>query len=518
MRAARWLLALSVAWADGAAGHASLVASVPADGAALQVPPARIELRFSEPATPVVVRFFAGSAAAVVLPAPQVASEVLELALPANLGDGLYTVSYRVISADSHPVGGSIVFGIGERSPPPPAASSITDGPSASMTVLRAVRDLALLIAAGGAIFILCVTPFRMQRAILGTCGAVAVVAALAGIGLHGAEMLDDRIWSPAVWRIGLLSSYGLSASGTALGASLIVIGTMLSARRAGLVFLVIGALAAIASLPLTGHARTTLPVPLAVAALAAHALAAAFWTGSLVALLAIMSVRESSDTAVVAALKRFSRWGMGAVGLLLLAGIAFAALQLGSLPELYASRYGLLIVAKLALLLALLLLAALNRFRWLPLLERGARAAGRRLRGSVAGEAALVVCVIGVTAVLVHTPPPRTQAAPGFAQKLAHKNDIAEIAVRPARAGANTIRVRFRDNDGLPFDPEEVLIEIGNEAAGIEAAARPMRRLGPGDYSREGSELAYPGLWTIEVRARIDDDMASFRSRVPIR
>jgi len=186
----------------------------------------------------------------------------------------------------------------------------------------------------------------------------------------------------------------------------------------------------------------------------------------------------------------------------------------------LFGSRYGWLILGKVVLLLALVLLAVLNRFRWLPMLERGIRAAAARLRWSIGAEVALVVCVIGATAVLVHTPPPRTTGAErGFTQKLASKNDFAEVSVAPARAGANAIVVRFQDREGLPFDPEEVLVQVGNEAAGVEPAARPIRRIGPGHYRRDGSELAFPGLWTIEVQARIDGSgIAIFRSQVPIR
>jgi copper transport protein len=138
------------------------------------------------------------------------------------------------------------------------------------------------------------------------------------------------------------------------------------------------------------------------------------------------------------------------------------------------------------------------------------------RLRWSIAGEVVLAGCVIGVTAVLVQTSPP---GATGFMQKLAYKADFAEVSVKPARAGTNAIVVRFQDKEGLPFDPEEVLVEIGNQAAGVEPANRPIRRVGPGHYSRDGSELAFPGLWTIEVHARMNaSEVATFRSEVPIR
>ncbi len=504
MRRARWLLALAAAWAGGAAGHAGLVASLPADGAALAAPPSSIELRFTEPVTPLVMRLFAGSAAPVTLPVPQGASEVMKLPLPANLREGLYTLSFRVISLDSHPIGGSIVFAVGERPPPPRAAGSDASRLSIGMTLARALRDLALLIAAGGALFALAIARFPAERPVLCIGGVLAAFAAVACIGVHGAAMMDATVTSPEAWRSGFYSSFGLSACVAAAGAVCIAAGAFAAgAVRVGL--LLAGALAVIASLPLTGHAMTAKPTAVAVAALAAHGLAAAFWIGSLVALLSIMNV---------AVLHRFSRWAMIAVALLVIAGIVFVVLQLSSVSELFGSDYGWLIVGKVFFLLLLLVLAFLNRFRWLPMLERGVGTAAARLRWSIAGELALAACVIGVTALLVQTPPPR-----GFSQRLVHKSDVAVVSVTPARAGANAIVVRFQDREGLPFDPEEVLVEIGNQAAGVEPAARPIRRIGPGHYSRDGSELAFPGVWTIEVQARIDaNDVATFRSQVPIR
>jgi copper transport protein len=519
MQRARWLLALSAAWAGGALGHAGLVASSPADGASLGAPPASIELRFTEPVTPVAVRLFAGSAPAVSLPAPQSTSDVVQLALPPKLGEGLYVVSFRVISIDSHPVGGSIVFAVGERSPAPrTAAGGEGDSLSPWMVGLRAVRDLALLLAAGGALFVLLIARFPAERGLLASAGVVAVLTALACIGAQGTEMVDSGFWGPDAWRSGLHTSVGLSACVAAAGALLIAVAARLSEGTVRSALLLAGALAAIGSLPLTGHASTARPGSVAWTALAAHGLAAAFWIGSLAALLAILRAR-TSGSAAASVLRRFSAWGVLAVAMLVLAGIALALLQLDSVAGLFGSRYGWLIAGKVLLLLGLVLLAVLNRFRWLPRLERGVAAAAGRLRWSVAAEAALVVCVVGLTAVLVQTPPPRAGgAAGGFSQKLAYKNDFAEIAVTPARAGANAIVVRFQDREGLPFDPEEVLVEVGNPAAGVEPAVRPIRRVGPGDYRRDGKELAFPGIWTIEVQARIDNDIAVFRTQVPVR
>jgi copper transport protein len=375
-----------------------------------------------------------------------------------------------------------------------------------------------LLIAAGGALFVLVIARFPGERTLLAAAAVVAIAAALACIPLHGADLLDTGLLQG--WHAGLFSSLGLSSCVAAAGALLIAIAARLTSGPGRTSLLAVGALAAIGSLPLTGHAITAHPAAAAMVALATHGLAAAFWVGSLVALLATVSLRSSSGAASAApVLRRFSVWGMVAVAALLVAGVAFVLLQLDSVAALFGSRYGWLILCKVVLLLGLVLLALANRFRWLPMLERGAAGAAARLRRSIGAEVALVVCVIGVTAVLVHTPPPRSAvAAGGFTQKLAYKSDFAEVAVTPARAGANAIVVRFQDREGLPFDPEEVLVEVGNPAAGVEPAARAIRRVGPGDYRRDGRELAFPGLWTIEVQARIDNDIAVFRTQVPVR
>jgi copper transport protein len=225
-----------------------------------------------------------------------------------------------------------------------------------------------------------------------------------------------------------------------------------------------------------------------------------------------------SGEAALV--LRRFSRLGIAAVAILFAAGVTFALLQLASVAELLGSRYGWLILGKGALLAVLIILAVLNRFRFLPMLEQGAPRAATRLRWSIVSEVGLIACVIAVTGLLVQTPPPRASgvAHSGFAQKVSHEGHFAEVAVKPARAGMNTITVRFIDAQGQPFDPDEVLIDIWNEAAGVEPASRPMRRPGPGLYMRAGNELAFPGTWSIGVHARMDKDIATFTTQVPIR
>ncbi len=76
---------------------------------------------------------------------------------PAGLPDGTYVLSYRVTSADGHPVVGSFVFAIGarERRSAGLAAAGIADDlwPAAGV-VARALWYGSLLLAAGLALFL----------------------------------------------------------------------------------------------------------------------------------------------------------------------------------------------------------------------------------------------------------------------------------------------------------------------------------------------------------------------------
>lgn len=94
------------------AAHAELIASSPADNAALAAPPAGISLTFNEPVT------LAGDPIEVVGPddvtwrvgTPTIAGEVVRAPVTANGPAGEYTIVYRVVSGDGDPVSGSVRF------------------------------------------------------------------------------------------------------------------------------------------------------------------------------------------------------------------------------------------------------------------------------------------------------------------------------------------------------------------------------------------------------------------------
>lgn len=146
------------------------------------------------------------------------------------------------------------------------------------------------------------------------------------------------------------------------------------------------------------------------------HALAAAVWLGALAGFSLLLLHRVPDHVQASArALAGFGTLGTAAVAALALSGVVNAAFLVG--PDgsrlLTSSAWGQLLVAKLALFLLMVWLAAQNRYSLTPRLERalteGRDSAGaiQRLRLSIGLELAAGVALLGLVAAMgVQTPP----------------------------------------------------------------------------------------------------------------
>ena len=136
------------------------------------------------------------------------------------------------------------------------------------------------------------------------------------------------------------------------------------------------------------------------------HLLAAAFWIGSLWPLYRLAGhPPEGGNAARI--LARFGQVAAFGVGVLVLAGVILAVLLLGGITPLFATGYGQFLIGKVLIVVLLLLLAAVNKWRLVPAFERAEATAPRRLRRSIALEVALVGGILLVTAVLTSVSSP---------------------------------------------------------------------------------------------------------------
>src|SRR4051794_8831659 len=101
-----FLLLSLLGWGcDDGLAHASLVSSIPLDGTVLSAVPSSLILQFNEPIAVTSVRLTSSDGSQRDLRA-DVQNEEVVVSIPPDVPPGSQVVSYRVISADGHPVSG----------------------------------------------------------------------------------------------------------------------------------------------------------------------------------------------------------------------------------------------------------------------------------------------------------------------------------------------------------------------------------------------------------------------------
>jgi copper transport protein len=490
----------SAAWA-----HATLLSSEPADGSVLAQPPKMVQLHFNESVAPSVIGVIdaAGKAREVTMRA--VGQSVL-IVLPDDLPQGTQIVSYRVVSQDGHPVAGSMVFSIGAVSG---AAPPVKASPLAVLIWLARIGVyLGLFVGVGGAFFAAWIGQGPGGSMVSRGALAVGLVSAVASLGLQGLDLLNlslGGIVTSAPWT---------SALATSLGPSLLIaIGVMAIAWFAWKspsipIAWVLTALAIMGvglSLAASGHAATASPQWVTRPSLFLHGVAAAYWIGAL-APLAVMARRRNDDLPRV--LKQFSAIAVPLVGFLVLSGLALSIIQLGSLRALIETPYGILLSIKLSLVIALLGLAALNRFLFTPAVIADYENT-RPLLGSILLECVLAVGILAVVAGWRFTPPPRASVAPAAAPLAVHIHTDAamfQVLVSPGKVGANDFVLQLMTGDAALLPAKEATLILSLPERGIE----PMERratLGPDGYWHvRGVALPLAGRWHMQIDALVTD------------
>ena len=129
------------------------------------------------------------------------------------------------------------------------------------------------------------------------------------------------------------------------------------------------------------------------------HLAGLAFWIGSLAPL---YRATRRHDLAAAASLAHgFGQAAIVIVPVLLIAGAVCAALLLRDLGALFGTTYGQVLMIKIVLVGAILTLAALNKYRFVPAMQAGDTSAAAHLQRSIVIEAALIGLVLIATSIL---------------------------------------------------------------------------------------------------------------------
>ena len=146
MRIARLLAAalaaaiLAVLSSAPALAHNSLTGAKPAKNATLDEAPDGVELTFLQRVDPGALSITVTDAAKRTVPAgaPEADGKTAAVTFGDPLGNGVYTVTYRVVSLDGHPVQGSYRFTVDSPSAAPSTVVSSAPAPASGPAVAPA--------------------------------------------------------------------------------------------------------------------------------------------------------------------------------------------------------------------------------------------------------------------------------------------------------------------------------------------------------------------------------------------
>lgn len=543
-------LGIGVVGAGPAFAHAQLLSTDPAAGAHLTNPPDHVSLTFGEAVSfvPDGFRLLDHTGSDLTLGDPQESGTKVTVAVPGKLADGAYVFSWRVVSADTHPVAGAIPFTVGNAASGPAPAISVGGGAPGSTQPLAAVNRWVGYVGAIGSVgtlffVLLCWPAGRRDRFVrlVGVAGT-ALVAITAVVGLPLQASLADgvpvhKVFSGGAVRAVLHSTFGHAAIARLVLAVLLAVLLSAPRRLPGVdgVCAAVG-VALLACFSWAGHASVSDVPALTVADDVIHLVCVVTWLGGLFLLATRLLPAPWPGLEVV--LARWSRTAMWAVGLLVVTGVIQAWRELRSVHALAASDYGHWIIAKTCGLVLLVLLGNLGRSRvqaWarsgIGTTPAGAslgamRAADPappvlgRLRQSVAAELVIAAVVLVFSALLVVSDPHVESSSagmsgmPGMSMAAGSVSGsvtlptgpVATISISPAMAGSPTINIVTASAGGGSLDPVEVDATAALPARGIEPIPLTLTRTSAGHYVVNGAPLGFPGTWTITVTVRTSD------------
>ena len=496
---------LALAFPASAGGHAVVKRTDPQRDTTVAEPPHAVTLYFNEPVEAAfgAVRIYDADGRRVdtgPIERPFGRQDAAGVHMRSDAGQGVYTATYRVVSADGHPVEGGFSFGVGvsltapggER--PPPVSQLLANESHPAVEgiygVARGLHYLALLILIGACVYALRIGP-PSKRIVVAAC-AVGLVAALASIALQGLIASNGPL-SEAFANATLEGSLDTrTGAGWAVRAGIWAIAFVLVLLPLPRIALALPAAALAVSMPLAGHAWTQSPRAVLVAADLVHVLAAGTWLGALVLLVA---GRRGIDD-----VKRFSAFALPAVVALVVAGSTQAWFYLDSPGDLVGDSYGIAITAKVLLLGGIVALAARNR----RALERGARG----LKQAMRAEVALALLVVAATATLVRLSPPAAEAGGPDYRNLDMGPLRLQMVIEPQQVGSNVAHLYFYDRktgaqiDGL----KEVRLRMTQPDKKIGPIVVRVPRKSFAHYELRGLTFGVSGTWRIRATARVSE------------
>jgi len=508
------LLCLSVSLhpAKGFA-HSTLINAVPAESSSLSASPPQIILTFNERLEKELYAIKVMDTNDKSVTANKAVMSLdqtkVMLSLPA-LPKGTYTVSYKIISADGHPVGGSYVFTFGhtvegEGAPQTPAVQ-IGGGLTTDITYAQVLLLISRIVFYSSFLGLIGwifwvhsyktedmeIRLFDRKRALF--LQRILLLSLLLMIYTQALDMLDDWQWHD-VASLFFSTNVGISWLVT-LGLSLIGFGLLLRSKLFDSLWVLLMLAAKVAN----GHAMSFSPRSDMIVFDFLHLLFASVWVGGL---LYIVFHWRKYHNYTLKFIPLFSRYALISLVFLTISGTLYA---LGILPKisyvLY-SQWGILLLSKIGLVVLVFASGGILRYFMKKNREKS-------LQRMFKMDVSLMILILTVVGVLTYLHP--LPANKALYWHVMGSNIHMTMEITPNEPGKNLFYVQVWLPENQP-KPKSVHLALTDESdADLGAIAVPIAE-SPADYdpnvysgflsytyTATGPYLPFAGKWGIEV------------------
>jgi len=447
---------------------------------------------------------------------------VMEARIKQNIPDGIYSIQWKVISADGHPIQGVIPFSIGTTSKDARALQARTEGyiPKVDMLIERGLLYTSFSLYIGILFFHLVIQKsddqaWRIQsrsQTILRISLLGMLISVLFNLPLQttiNADISWSEAFNPSLLKETLkLPDFGYMWVIQIILVILLAAATYVALKRGSLssfhawgipCIFIVGLLVTKA---FTGHAVGSKYKEITVSMDFLHLLAASLWTGGLASIIFLLPAwndsreNEKRDwSRYWEAIHRFTPWATTAVLVIFFTGIINSTLFVPTIHSLFYTSYGQVLLAKTILFVGMGVLGIIHLVK-----NKIRRSKGLGMTARVEWSMGIIVMVLA--ALLTNLPtPPLPATGPFHETKLLDNGDQLTLNVSPNTVGMNTFTIDLKDKNGQSVTDIEQLtlttssldMEMGKETFRVPVVS-------PGTFQTEGMYLNMTGRWIIQV------------------
>ncbi|MCH4566730.1 copper resistance CopC/CopD family protein [Bacillus sp. ES1-5] len=521
-RLGAWLLiacVLIILIPKSASAHAYIVKSNPAENETLKNAPSVVKIEFDEDIqvshfNTLFVRDTSGTR--VDLKDAHIDKKnkkILEVGLKENLKNGLYSIQWKVISADGHPIQGVIPFRIGseEAGADDIQVEEMGYVPQIDMIMERGVLYTSFSLFIGVLFFNLIMykgnaTSVRSRsKNIIWISLLGILISLLFNLPLQ-TKINADVSWLEAFDPLLLKETLQLSVFGYVWITQMVLISSLIIVTYFAMkceklssfkvwsipIVLFIGILVMKA---FNSHAFGLKFKEIAVVMDFLHLFAASLWIGGLSCIVLLLRKEDDKWSMYWDMIKRFSPWATGAVIVILITGLFNSTFFIPTINSLFDTKYGLALLAKILLFIFMGILGIVHYVKGKMRAEQG-------LGATVKVEFIIGIIIFVIVAFMTNVQtPPMPPTGPFTESKQLDNGYELTLHVSPNKVGQNTFHITLKDENGQPVtDMEQIILTTQSLDMNMGKGSFKVSAVSPGEYEAEGMYINMTGNWNIQV------------------